>query len=58
MCTRKERNDEWRVGKGLPFGLPGLGGRLRRCPRLQGTYLAARGRLASRPQAGQRDPQK
>jgi hypothetical protein len=25
MCTRKERNDEWRAGKGLPFGLPGLG---------------------------------
>ncbi|MGV3680236.1 MAG: Crp/Fnr family transcriptional regulator [Acidovorax sp.] len=24
-CTRKERNDEWRAGKGLPFGLPGLG---------------------------------
>ena len=25
MCTRQERNDEWRVGEDLPFGLPGLG---------------------------------
>ncbi len=25
MCTRKECNDEWRAGKSLPFGLPGLG---------------------------------
>jgi hypothetical protein len=24
-CTRKERNDEWRAGKDLPFGLPSLG---------------------------------
>lgn len=34
------------------------GGRLRRCPRLQGAYLAAHRRLASHPQVGQRDPRK
>ena len=56
MCTRQERNDEWRAGKDLPFGLPLPGGRLRRCPCLQGSYLAAHRRLASSPQAGQRDP--
>ena len=43
-----------RQGPSLRVARPG--GRLRRCPHLQGAHLAARGRLASSPQAGQRDP--
>ena len=45
-----------RQGPSLRVARPG--GRLRRCPRLQGAHLAAHVRLASSPQAGQRDPRK
>ncbi len=49
-----------RVGRGQEPSLRVAGhwGRLRRCPRLQGISLAAPGRLASSPNARQRDPQK
>jgi len=42
LCTRTERNDEWHApvqGPSLRVARPG--GRLQRCPRLQGAYLAA-----------------
>ena len=57
-CTRKERNDEWRARRGLPFGLPGLGavcGVARAC---KVPTLLRTGALHPTPRSGNAIPEK